>query len=88
MNPAVKGKGLIAGGAVRIITELAGIRDIVCKVHGTRTSGSVVRATIDGLLQLQTIEAYATAKGTDPATSQQKRATKAQLKALAKASSK
>lgn len=73
MNPAAKGKGIIAGGAVRVITELAGIRDIVCKVHGTKNAGSVVRATIDGLLQLQTIEDYAAAKGVDPAIAQQKR---------------
>jgi small subunit ribosomal protein S5 len=73
MNPAQKGKGIIAGGAVRIITELAGVRDIVCKVHGTKNSGSVVRATIDGLLQLQTIETYAANKGVDPAKAQQKR---------------
>ena len=76
MFPAPKGKGIIAGGAVRIITELAGVRDIVAKVHGTKNSGSVVRATIDGLMQLQTIETYATAKGTDPSTSQQKRSVK------------
>jgi small subunit ribosomal protein S5 len=88
MNPAVKGKGLIAGGAVRIITELAGIRDIVCKVHGTRTSGSVVRATIDGLMQLQTIETYATSKGVDPASAQQKRATKQQIKAQLRSATK
>ncbi len=73
MYPAQKGKGIIAGGAVRVLTELAGIRDIVCKVHGTKNSGSVVRATIDGLMQLATIEDYAARKGTDPATSQQKR---------------
>lgn len=73
MNPAQKGKGIIAGGAVRILTELAGIRDIVCKVHGTKNSGSVVRATIDGLLQLQTIEQYSAGKGVDPATAQLKR---------------
>ncbi len=73
MNPAQKGKGIIAGGAVRVITEMAGIRDIVCKVHGTKNAGSVVRATINGLLQLKTIEDYAAAKGVDPATAQQKR---------------
>ncbi len=73
MNPAQKGKGIIAGGAVRVITEMAGIRDIVCKVHGTKNSGSVVRATINGLMQLKTIEDYAALKGVDPATAQQKR---------------
>lgn len=75
MNPAKKGKGIIAGGAVRVVTELAGLRDIVCKVHGTKNSGSVVRATIDGLLQLQRLEDYAARKGVDPATAQQKRMT-------------
>lgn len=74
MNPAQKGKGIIAGGAVRVITELAGIRDIVCKVHGTKNAGSVVRATLDGLQQLMTIEQYAAQKGVDAASAQQKRA--------------
>ncbi len=73
MNPAQKGKGIIAGGAVRIITELAGIRDIVCKVHGTKNPGSVVRATIEGLLQLSTIEDYALRKGVALEGAQQKR---------------
>ncbi len=59
MYPAKKGKGIIAGGAVRIIAELAGIQDIVCKVHGTRNHQNVVRAAINGLKQLETIEDYA-----------------------------
>lgn len=63
MFPAVKGKGIIAGGAVRIICELAGIQDIVCKVHGTKNYHSVVRATIDGLRQLVSLEDYAAARG-------------------------
>ena len=73
MNPAKKGKGIIAGGAVRLITELAGIRDIVCKVHGTKNAGSVVRATLDGLRQLMTIEEYSALRDVDPATAQQNR---------------
>ncbi len=73
LHPAQKGKGIIAGGAVRVITELGGVRDIVCKVHGTKNAGSVVRATIDGFKQLATIEEYAAKKGVDPATAQQKR---------------
>lgn len=88
MNPAQKGKGIIAGGAVRILTELSGIRDIVCKVHGTKNPGSVVRATIDGLLQLQTLEQYAAAKGADPASFQQKRMTTKQKRAATAASRK
>lgn len=86
MNPAKKGKGIIAGGAVRVLTELAGIRDIVAKVHGTKNSGSVVRATIDGLQQLATIETYAGRKGVAPETAQQKRLSTADKKRLAKGS--
>lgn len=59
MNPAKEGKGIIAGGAVRVICELAGLRDVVCKVHGTKNHQNVVRATMDGLLQLVTIDEYA-----------------------------
>jgi small subunit ribosomal protein S5 len=88
MNPAKKGKGIIAGGAVRVITELAGVRDIVAKVHGTKNSGSVVRATIDGLLQLATIETYAAAKGVPVETAQQKRLTLKEKKQLAKGTGK
>jgi len=71
MHPAKKGKGIIAGGAVRVVTELAGLEDVVCKVHGTKNSSSVVRATVDGLLQLQTIKQYAEKRGVDPETAQQ-----------------
>lgn len=73
MNPAPKGKGIIAGGACRVMTELAGIRDIVCKVHGTKNSGSVVRATIDGFKQLMLIDEYAAIRGITPELAQQKR---------------
>lgn len=78
MNPAKRGKGIIAGGAVRVLTELAGIRDIVCKVHGTKNSGSVVRATIDGLMQLEKIEEYSAKRGVAVETAQQKRQTTAE----------
>jgi len=85
MNPAQKGKGIIAGGAVRIITELGGVRDIVCKVHGTKNSGAVVRATLDGLRQLHTIEDYAARRGIDPTTAQQNPHASKQEKKAAKA---
>ncbi len=63
MFPAKKGTGTIAGGAVRIICELAGIQDIVCKVHGTKNYHSVVRATVNGLKQLVSPDDYAAARG-------------------------
>jgi small subunit ribosomal protein S5 len=84
MNPATKGKGIIAGGATRVVTELAGIRDIVCKVHGTKNPGSVVRATIEGLQQLMTIETYAAVRGVDPASAQQKRISRKDQRSLEK----
>jgi small subunit ribosomal protein S5 len=63
MFPAKKGTGTIAGGAVRIICELAGIQDIVCKVHGTKNYHSVVRATVNGLQQLVSPDDYAAVRG-------------------------
>ena len=66
MYPAKKGKGIIAGGAVRIIVELAGIEDIVCKVHGTQNHQNIVRAVFDGLNQLESIETYAARRDKEP----------------------
>ncbi len=63
MYPAKKGRGIIAGGAVRIICELAGIKDIVCKIHGTKNTQNVVRAAFNGLMQLENIEQYAEKRG-------------------------
>lgn len=51
--PAPEGKGVIAGGAVRKILELAGVRDVLSKVHGSRNKLNVARATIDALGMLQ-----------------------------------
>jgi small subunit ribosomal protein S5 len=56
MYPAKEGKGVIAGGAVRMVVELAGYKDIVCKVHGSKNSYNVVRATFDGLEQIASLE--------------------------------
>jgi small subunit ribosomal protein S5 len=66
MYPAKKGKGIIAGGAVRTIMDLCGIQDVVCKVHGTKNSQNVVRATFDGLLQLMQLETYASIREKAP----------------------
>ncbi len=53
MNPAVKGTGLIAGGAVRALMEVGGIVDINAKALGGHNPFNTIRATMDGLLKLK-----------------------------------
>lgn len=52
--PAPKGKGVIAGGAVRKILELSGVRDVLSKSHGSRNKLNVAMATFDALKSLAT----------------------------------
>ena len=63
LKPAVEGTGIIAGGSVRPVLELAGYRDIRTKIIGTNNPRNVVYATLEGLKSMQTVESVAKKRG-------------------------
>ena len=63
LKPASEGPGVIAGGAVRPILELAGIKDIRTKCLRSNNPGNVVNATMNALKSLKTAEEVATLRG-------------------------
>ena len=63
LKPGQEGSGLIAGGSVRPVLELAGYKDIKTKVIGTNNPRNVVYATIEALKSMNTIEAIAAKRG-------------------------
>ena len=65
LKPAPAGTGIIAGGPVRNVVELAGIKDIVSKSQGSNTPINIVRATFKGLEALRTVEQVAELRGKD-----------------------
>ena len=63
LKPAPEGTGVIAGGSVRPVLELAGYKDIKTKVIGTNNPRNVVYATIEALKSMATVEAVAKKRG-------------------------
>jgi small subunit ribosomal protein S5 len=63
MQPASEGTGIIAGGAMRSVLELAGVHDVLAKCYGSTNPVNVVRATVKGLASMQSPDDIAAKRG-------------------------
>jgi len=63
MQPASEGTGIIAGGAMRAVLEVAGVHNVLSKAYGSTNPINVVRATIDALANMKSPEMVAAKRG-------------------------
>ena len=63
MQPASEGTGIIAGGAMRAVLELAGVQNVLAKCYGSTNPVNVVRATINALSAMESPETVAKRRG-------------------------
>jgi small subunit ribosomal protein S5 len=63
MQPASEGTGIIAGGAMRAVLELAGVQNVLAKCYGSTNPVNVVRATINALSAMESPETVAARRG-------------------------
>jgi small subunit ribosomal protein S5 len=63
MQPASEGTGIIAGGPMRAVFEAVGVRNVLAKINGSNNPINVVRATIEGLVNMQSPESVAAKRG-------------------------
>lgn len=63
MQPASEGTGIIAGGAMRAVLEVAGVQNVLAKCYGSTNPANVVRATFNGLKNMTSAESIAAKRG-------------------------